>query len=406
MNLLALIVSVMSFTVTSKDCVTADGTWPYSMEANYHCTYKKGQVLQGDTAVIVVSGLDNITIEKVEVEMRSNKSSGSGTFYVKVNGRDVAYKWIADLTDTLTTIDLGIAQQIGVNEIEVSLVGTVSSLYINKYIFRWSQGATHTVTLNKGNETIDALSGAEVQLPKMEDEGEWAFIGWTDRPFYVKNEPLQTLLPSGTYRPADDITLWAVYEYQPRWEDRIATDLQDGVYIYADASSGMAMQGSVWNNRTETDAINLNNRMQWYEVLFDEAGLATIRLLYVYSEEYIGFQGTKLVNKPSKWQVYHAGEQTAFYTMVNNKTYILWPDKLDVATGTFTAQLIETNNLTETPTVLLKTDETVTMTCYPQIGFDVETVNDEGQTANGEWIIPLGNYRLIIKDGKKQLEVW
>ena len=406
MNLLALIVSVMSFTVTSKESVTADGVWPYSMEANYHCTYKKGQVLQGDTAVIAVSGLDNITIEKVEVEMRSNKSSGSGTFYVKVNGRDVAYKWIADLTDTLTTIDLGIAPQIGVNEIEVSLVGVTNSLYINKYTFRWSQGTTHTVTLNKGNETIDALSGAEIELPKMDDEGEWVFIGWTDRPFYVKNEPLQTLLPAGTYRPADDITLWAVYEYQPRWEDRIATDLQDGVYIYADASSGMAMQGSVWNKQTEADAINLNNRMQWYEVLFDEAGLATIRLLYVYGEEYIGFQGTKLVNKPSKWQVYHSGEQTAFYTMVNNKTYILWPDMLDEATGTYGAQLIEGNNLTETPTVLLATDETITMTCYPEIGFDIETVNGDERTAKGEWIIPLGNYRLIIKDGKKQLEVW
>ena len=406
MNLLALILSVMSFTVTSKNSVTAEGTWPYSMEANYHCPYKSGQVRQGDTAVIVVSGLDGITIEQVEVEMRSNKSSGSGTFYVKVNGREIAYKWIADLTDTLTTIDLGIAPQIGVNEIEVSLVGVTNSLYINKYTFHWSQGTTHTVTLNKGNETIDALSGAEVQLPKMDDEGEWAFIGWTDRPFYVKNEPLQTLLPAGTYRPTDDITLWAVYEYQARWEDRIATELQNGVYIYADASSGMAMQGSVWNNRTETDAINLNNRMQWYEVLFDEAGLATIRLLYVYGEEYIGFQGTKLVNKPSKWQVYHSGEQTAFYTMVNNKTYILWPDMLDEATGTFTAQLIETNNLTETPTVLLATDETITMTCYPEIGFDIETVNGDERTAKGEWIIPLGNYRLIIKDGKKQLEVW
>ena len=56
MNLLALIVSVMSFTVTSKESVTADGVWPYSMEANYHCTYQKGQVRQGDTAVISVSG--------------------------------------------------------------------------------------------------------------------------------------------------------------------------------------------------------------------------------------------------------------------------------------------------------------------------------------------------------------
>ena len=406
MNLLALILSVMSFTVTSKNSVSAEGTWPYSMEANYHCTYKSGQVRQGDTAVIVVSGLDGITIEQVEVEMRSNKTSGAGTFYVKVNGREIGTKAIYDLTNTLTTIDLGIAPQIGVNEIELLLVGTENSLYINKYIFHWSQGTTHTVTLHKGNETIDALSGAEIQLPKMDDEGEWAFIGWTDRPFYVKNEPLQTLLPAGAYRPTDDITLWAVYIHQTRWEDRIATELKDGVYLYANASSGKAMQGGVWDHKTESDTIDLNNKMQQYEVLFDEAGMATIRLLHVYGEEYIGFEGTELVNKPSLWQVYHSGEKTAFYTKVNSKTYILWPDRLYNDYSTYGAKLVHVSDVTETPTVLLTADETVTMTCYPEIGFDTETVNGEERTEKSEWMIPFGNYRLVIKDGKKRLEVW
>jgi len=406
MNLLALILSVMSFTVTSKSSVTAAGTWPYSMEANYHCTYQKGQVRQGDTAVIVVSGLDGIKLEQVEVEMRSNKSSGAGTFYVKVNGEEITNKAIADLTDSLITINLDIAPQAGVNEIEVLLVGTESSLFINKYIFHWSQGTPYTVTLNKGNKTVEALTGSEIVLPSMEDEGEWSFIGWTDRPFYVMNEPLQTLLPAGSYRPTDDITLWAVYAHQAQWEDRIATELRDGVYLYVNTASGNAMQGNVWEHKTDVAKIDLNDRMQWYEVLFDEFGLATIRLLYVYGEEYIGFQGTTLVNAPSKWNVFHEGQKTAFYTMINNEIYVLWPDMLQNDYATFSAQLVKTNDLSKTTTALLSTDETVTMTCYPEIGFDVETVNGEERTAKGEWIIPFGNYRLIIKDGNKRLEVW
>ena len=120
----------------------------------------------------------------------------------------------------------------------------------------------------------------------------------------------------------------------------------------------------------------------------------------------IGFEGTKLVSAASKWNVYHEGHKTAFYTIVNSKTYILWPDNFYEQDGTYGAKLIQTNDLSVTPTVLIRQDESVTYTCYPEIGFGVETIRDERLEISGEWYVPLGNYRLVIKDGKKQLEVW
>ena len=253
---------------------------------------------------------------------------------------------------------------------------------------------------------MDVLTGATVELPALEDEGDWNFIGWTTTPFYVQTERLENLIPVGTYQPETDCTLWATYQYAVPLENQIVTELNDGVYIYANTSSGRAMRGDIRNGKTDVAAIDMSDYMQWYEVLFDEEGLATIRLLYVYGEAYIGFEGTKLVDKPSKWNVYHEGQKTAFYTMVSGQTYILFPDMLQNDYMTYSAQLVKVNDLSVTPTVLIRQDESVTYTCYPEIGFGVETVSGERLEVSGEWYIPFGNYRLVIKDGKKQLEQW
>lgn len=404
--LLILLNLIMSFTVTSKDSVSGDGTFPYDMDVNYSNTYKKGQVRNGDTAVIVLGHLEGINVAKIEVEMKGNKTSGKGTFFVKENGQQVAQKNIANLSDEMVTVDLMVPAKDDVDAMEIMLVGTENSLYINKYIITYDMNAPNEVTLMKGNEEVKVLTGLTVELPSLEDEGEWHFIGWTTTPFYVQTEPLRDLIAAGTYQPEEDMTLWAVYRHQATWEQLAVTDLQDGIYIYANSISGRAMRGSVWDGKTQAAEVNMNDELQWYEMLFDEQGFATIRLLYIYGYEYIGFEGTKLVRAASKWNVYHEGHKTAFYTIVNSKTYILWPDNFYEQDGTYGAKLIQTNDLSVTPTVLQQQEQTITMTCYPEIGFGMETIPDERLEISEEWYIPLGNYRLVIKDGKKQLEVW
>lgn len=404
--LLILLNIIMSFTVTSYNSVSGDGTFPYDMEVNYANTYNKGQVRLGDTAVIALSHLEGINVAKIEVEMKGNKDSGKGTFYVKENGQLTAQKNIANLSDEWVTVDLMVPAKDDVDAMEIMLVGTENSLYINKYIIHYDMNAPNAVTLMKGNNEVDVLTGSTVTLPALEDEGDWNFIGWTTTPFYVQTERLENLIPVGTYQPETDCTLWATYQYAVPLENQIVTELNDGVYIYANTSSGRAMRGDIRNGKTDVAAIDMSDYMQWYEVLFDEEGLATIRLLYVYGEAYIGFEGTKLVDKPSKWNVYHEGQKTAFYTMVSGQTYILFPDMLQNDYETYSAQLVKTSNISDTPTALLLQDETITMTCYPEIGYDLETISDDRLPISGEWYIPLGNYRLVIKDGKKQLELW
>lgn len=404
--LLILLNLIMSFTVTSKSTVSGEGEFPYDMEVTYSNTYNKGQVRNGDTAVIVLSHLEGINVAKIEVEMKGNKTSGKGTFFVKENGQLVAQKNIANLSDEMVTVDLMVPAKDDVDAMEIMLVGTENSLYINKYIITYDMNAPNEVTLMKGNEEVKVLTGSTVELPSLEDEGEWHFIGWTTTPFYVQTEPLRDLIAAGTYQPEEDMTLWAVYRHQVTWEQLAVTDLQDGIYIYANSISGRAMRGSVWDGKTQAAEVNMNDELQWYEVQFDEQGLATIRLLYIYGYEYIGFEGTKLVNAATKWNVYHEGHKTAFYTIVNSKTYILWPDNFYEQDGTYGAKLMPANDLSVTPTMLIRQDESVTYTCYPEIGFGVETIRDERLEVCGEWYVPLGNYRLVIKDGKKQLEVW
>ena len=145
MKLLMIILSlIMSFTVTSKNSVSGDGTFPYDMDVTYSNTYQKSQVRNGDTAVIKFSHLEGIDVAKIEVEMKSNKSAGAGTFYVKENGQQVAQKNIANLSDEWVTVDLMVPAKDDVDELEIMLVGTENSLYINKYIITYDMNAPNT----------------------------------------------------------------------------------------------------------------------------------------------------------------------------------------------------------------------------------------------------------------------
>ena len=389
----------MTFTVQDKHSVKAEGTFPYDMEIAYSCTYQKGQVRSGDTAVLALGNMGAMDVARIEVEMKSNKNAGAGTFYVAMNGQQIAQKGIAGLTNEYVTVDLMIPAQDDVNSLELMLVGTENSLYINRYIIYYSEEAQYTVTLMKGEEQVGVQTGTTVDLPSMPEEGEWRFIGWTDEPFYERHEFVPDLIAPGTYQPTENITLWTVYEHITQTEQLIATDLQDGSYLYVNRTSGMAMSGSVWGGKADSEPMDLNNTNQIYEVKFDAEGKATIRLLYVYGTEYIGFYEDQLANEPSKWNVYHEGQKTAFYTTYNNKTYVLFPDKLQGDYVTYRAQLMATTDLEMTPTVLVHADMSVQLylTCYPEAGMGFESIQDS--EIRSQKILHNGQV-LIIRQGE------
>lgn len=405
----------MTFTVESKSKVSAAGEWPYGMDAYYANTYQKGDVRAGDTAVLVVNGLDGIAIEKIDIYLRSNKDKGAGIVSISADSEIIfqqegTYKeWFGayDNTNYQPLIWSG-SRTMTAGSLQVQIIGTTNSLHIEKYEITWDQKADpHTVTLMNGNTQYDELSGTEVTLPSLPDTDEWQFIGWTDIPFYVRNEWLPSLLAPGSYKPANDITLWAVYSHKAQMDQLIATDLRNGAYLYADRLSKKAMSGGVVNGVAESAEIDITDTNQQYEITFYPDSTATIRQMYVYGEEYIGFYGTQLANTPSRWKVYHEGQKTAFYTMVNDAIYMLLPASLHYVDNDYfpCAELQPVSKVESTTTVLLNAESAIRiyLTCYPEVGFGIDEVN--AKECEGALVIPFGNYELHIHKGKKYLRL-
>lgn len=420
MKLMMLLLSaVMTFTVKSKSAVTADDACPPYMEVSYACTYQKGDVRAGDTATITFSEMRQMTIEQVEVYVRSNKSAGAGTFTVVANGTTAASisGSLKDWTGAYDNVEYHPVQLLSapienVDNLSVALVGTTNSLHIEKYVVRYSQASEKTVTLMKGNEVYGKLSeqttGEGVVLPSMPDEGEWHFAAWSEQHFYETSDVPSSWIVPGKYYPRDNDTLWAVYKYNSSTESAYVSSLEDGLYIYAETYTMKAMSGAVEDDGFMPNAhVNINDISQFYDISFDtDEGTAVI--YHPYSDSYIGYQGTKLVNDASPWKVYHNDTTIAFYIENGGKTYILWPSYIKNITEEEyldCTALVQANDLSVSPTVLIsaeKQEEGPFFTCHPETGLDIENTF---APVHSEYVMPFGNYRLIIRNGLKTLQI-
>ena len=86
---------------------------------------------------------------------------------------------------------------------------------------------------------------------------------------------------------------------------------------------------------------------------------------------------------------------------------MLYPNKLNEQSYTYSTVLQEVNDIAMAETALLQTEGAfdVKWTCYPQVPFDVELTNEGMKELTNEWIIPFGNYELVIRDGRKELRL-
>ena len=180
MRLLFLILSVMTWTVESKSNVSGEGEWPFDIEVGYSCTYQKGDVRAGDTATLVLSNLGNLSIEQVEVFVKSNKSSGAGIISVVGNEQLLARKdgtfkeWTGSYdNETFHPIAMLSEYCHGINELVISVVGTENSLHIEKFSVTYQMAPAHSVTLMNGTNVYKVMSeekgGAGILLPSLPD---------------------------------------------------------------------------------------------------------------------------------------------------------------------------------------------------------------------------------------------
>ena len=294
MKLLLVLMAVMSFTVESKTTVSADGLWPYDMSATYANSYNKGQVRANDVATLTVSGLDGITIDAIEVSVKSNKSSGAGTFTVSADGQQIAMKtgslkdWFGAFDNTFYhVLSLLSTPRNNVSELVITLTGSESSLYIDRYTITWSQSQVqtpaYTVTLMNGSSVYTTLTeqarGKGVILPAMPDLEEWQFIGWSSREFWETPDFVYALYPANErFYPSANGTLWAVYRSQQEPVVQIVKELTDGEYLYVNRTADIALTGVPEDGIMDFDEMSLLDNRQYYSISFAGADTAYITL--------------------------------------------------------------------------------------------------------------------------------
>ncbi len=414
---LSILLAVMTLTVESKNSVSGSGEFPYDAEFSYTNTGRKGSVTDKDTATLRITKFDGLSVESVDVYVRSNQKSGAGVMTMDVNGAQVAKKegsfkdwtgsWDNENYHAISLLSRTIHH---VDEMTIRLVGTVSSLHIEKYVITYQQPLPRTVTLKNADKTYTTLTETTglsgVTLPQLADQEGWSFVGWTPTECWNIDFQPEMYAAGSKYYPTTDTTLWALWR-KADGEISYATDLQTGEYLYVETTQLYAMSGVPESGIAGTAVMNAENVDQIYLITFDEtAQTATIR--HQATGYYIGYSGTQLAATPSTWQVWHGGDKTIFYATISGKIYVLLPWTMYVEDSQyfFISGMMKTNDLSCATTALLPVEEAnrTIYTCHPEVGLGIDIV-EQTDEPKAETVIHLGTYRLIIRNGKKYIRL-
>ncbi|MBR0195427.1 MAG: hypothetical protein IJQ32_04235 [Paludibacteraceae bacterium] len=414
MKYLLILLTLMTFTVKDKNSVMADGQWPYDMDASYSCSYQKGTVRAGDVATLTVTGLSGITVEKVEVYVRSNKTEGAGQFTIGVNGNTVASK-SGSLKDWTGAYDAENYHAISVlnkacSEVQtltVTLTGIVNSLYIEKYVISYGMYSARTVTLMYQNNVFVTLKeeagGQGVTMPTGPEVEGWWFVGWSKQGCENIEPEAELIRSNKKFYPSEDCTLWAIYKYIAEDEMVYESELRSGDYLYINQTLNIALTGIPSKGRMAYAPTDLFDPAQVYTIDFQ--GTDTAYITHAQTGTPIGYEGTELALKRSPWLVYREGVQTLFYTIVNTKKYVLWHHIPDLRTHEYYAGLFQADELSGAPVALCMpgVEKDPVYSCYPEGEMGLDQVEGERIKVKGEWVFPFGPYDLMIENGKKYL---
>lgn len=138
-----------TYTISSITAVSTTGTTPEGSAATYSQTYSsaKGQMTGSNSTTLTLSGYAGCKINCIKLNMKSNSSSGAGTFSAVAGTTTLASiaeattfnKWFdnteytTSYKDVLVTMD-NTSYVIGDDEnLVINIAATTSSLYINSY---------------------------------------------------------------------------------------------------------------------------------------------------------------------------------------------------------------------------------------------------------------------------------
>ena len=414
MKLLLVLLSVMTWIVDSKNTVHGEGTGPYSIDVSYSCSYQKGTVRAGDEAVLTLTQLGGITVEQVEVWVKSNKDAGAGTFTVTMNGQETATKegslkdWCGRFdNEEYHPVQLLSEKREGVNALSIRLTGTTNSLHIDKYVITYSVGSPHTVTLMTGARSYQQLTetkgGEGVVLPNVNDTADWVFVGWSATEFWEMSVLPTIYNANATFYPSADCTLWAVYQLKPESSPAFVTDLISGEYLYMNRDNNLALTGVPTDGVMTSAKANPANANQVYTIIFTSAR-DTAYITHKASGTPIGYSGKKMSAIASPWLVYHNGEETLFYARIDYKNYVLWLNIIDAGNEGQYAGLLLADPMTSAMRLLPASHDTKSYySCHPE----TKSLEEARPVyMNGERVLMrFGNYEMVIVNGRKVLRI-
>ncbi len=424
MKILLILLSVVTFTIESKDKVSLSGdAWPYDIQVSYACSYQAGQVRANDTATLRLGGLENVQIESVQLYMRSNKTAGAGIIKITADGENL-YTQSGTYIDWFGAYDNSNYQPIGwtgkkkLNDgtLVVEVAGTTNSLYIEKYEVTWTQPASvaYNVTLmTEGVAEVLRETAPEsgVKLPIKPNKNGLYFTGWTLEEINNTGNQPYMLSPGVWYYPKKDMTLWAVWSNvkEPTWTKHSVPE--DGFYVMD--LLGYTLAGTISGGTVPmVDNSEMVYESNLYEIHFNTTD-STCTIRNYGAEEntgYIGFNDERnaLLARESAWTYLMLPDSTWYFIAKEegDRTWMLFKKDYYHAEawlshyGNAHATTGGGWELYQLPNPSVKRH----WTSHPSVDA-IEVVNGERLMENGEWIIPFGIYDLIIKDGKKYLRI-
>jgi hypothetical protein len=330
----------VTYTLTSTTTVKQSGTAPESSVATYERTSskgQKGQMTAGNSTRLELRGWDDYIIKEVELQMRSNTSTGAGSLSLVI-GNDTLWQidnqpfsdksWAGKYTTDWLPITRSMNTIVKENEcIEINISATENSLYINSYTIYYDPPVVpqcYTVTFYTGLDTCpftltQSSLDAPIELPALQDTANWYFWGWTEVEV-LDNQLTTPLLSAGdTYLPRKNMTLWSVYSNQR--ENKAVSEYISGQYAIAMYSEytdreekGILMDGYVQENgfistqpvemmRNHDGAYCIQSMLPkdvFYDVQFYED--STVRIMHHDTKRMIGYKGKKLFTIDTLWQ--------------------------------------------------------------------------------------------------------
>ena len=359
----------VTYTLSRTNTIEQSGTPPKSSVATYDrttTTGKKGQMTAGNSTRLELKGWDGCTIKRVELQMRSNTSSGAGSLSLVI-GNDTLWQidnqpfsdksWAGKYTTDWLPITRSMNTIVKENEcIEINISATENSLYINSYTIYYAVPQCYTVTFHTGLDTCpppltQSAPDKPLILPAWQDTAEWYFLGWSEEEV-LENQLTMPLLSAGdTYFPRKNTTLWSVYSNQR--ENSAISEYISGQYAIAMCNvvegDDMVMDGYVQENgfistqpvklmRNHDGAYCIQSMLPedvFYDVQFYNKD-STVRIMHHDTKRMIGYKGEKLFTIDTLWQyrILEEDGSLAIYYPYDDKYYALYmgfPQKKRVA---------------------------------------------------------------------------